>query len=146
MTISKVRLDSVFSDPFGKSASSIISYLIHTNPDEVNDNEILKHVDRHVKACGKDILNSIHDYEFIGVHCDNLKFIRKHLDDINECIRMTDRKLEHYHCKYAEIILHLATMVGIAQGSALYILGEIGTGMSIWQASATEWRKTGNKF
>lgn len=66
MTISKVRLDSVFFDPFGKSASSIISYLIHTNPDEVNDNEILKHVDRHVKASGKDILNSIHDYEFIG--------------------------------------------------------------------------------
>lgn len=37
MTISKIRLDSVFSDPFGKSASSIMSYLIQTEPAQVLD-------------------------------------------------------------------------------------------------------------
>ena len=137
MTISKVRLDSVFSDPFGKSASSIMSYLISTDPDEVDDNEILRRVDRRVKASSEDILNSIHGYEFIGVQRDKLQVIRKHLDDINECIRMIDAKLEYYRCKYAEIIRHLITMIGITEDSALYILGEIGADMSVWRDSAS---------
>lgn len=141
MTISKVRLDSVFSDPFGKSASSIMSYLISTEPDEVDDSEILQRVDRRVKASSEDILKSVHGYEFIGVQRDKLQVIRKHLDDINECIRMIDAKLEHYRCKYAEIIRHLITMVGITEDSALYILGEIGADMSVWRdgASLASW-------
>ncbi len=137
MTISKVRLDSVFSDPFGKSASSIMSYLIDTDPDDVDDGEILRRVDRRVKASSEDILDSIHGYEFIGVQRDKLQVIRKHLDGIGECIDMIDAKLEHYRCKYAEIIRLLATMIGITEDSALYILGEIGADMSVWRDSAS---------
>ena len=137
MTISKVRLDSVFTDPFGKSASSIMSYLVSTNPDEVNDDEILRRVDKRVKASSEDILDSIHGYEFIGVQRDKLQVIRKHMDDIDECIGMIDAKLEYYRCKYAEIIRHLVTMIGITQDSALYILGEIGADMSVWRDSAS---------
>lgn len=137
MTISKVRLDSVFTDPFGKSASSIMSYLVNTNPDEVNDDEILRRVDRRVKASSGDILDSIHGYEFIGVQRDKLQVIRKHMDDIDECIGMIDAKLEYYRCKYADIIHHLVTMIGITENSALYILGEIGADMSVWRNSAS---------
>ncbi len=137
MTISKVRLDSVFSDPFGRSASSIMSYLISTAPDEVSDDEILRRVDKRVKASNEDILDSIHGYEFIGVQRDKLQVIRKHLDDIDECIGMIDGKLEYYRCKYAEIVRHLVTMIGITVDSALYILGEIGADMSVWRDSAS---------
>lgn len=135
MTVSKVRLDSVFSDPFGKSAGSIMSYLIHTDPDQVCDEEILRRVDRRVKASGEKILDSIHGYEFIGVQRDKLEVIQKHLNNINACIDMIDVKLEHYRQKYAETIRHLVTMVGISEESALYILGEIGADMSVWSDS-----------
>lgn len=69
MTISKVRLDSVFSDPFGKSASVIMEYFISTEPDEVSDDEIPGLICRrnNVKASDEDIQDSIHGYEFIGV-------------------------------------------------------------------------------
>ena len=82
MTISKVRLDCVFSDPFGKSASSIMEYLIMTEPEDVSDEEILRLVDRRIRASEEDILDSIHGYEFIGVQRDKLGIIHLHLSQI----------------------------------------------------------------
>ena len=137
MTISKVRLDSVFTDPFGKSASSIMSYLLESDPGQVSDEAILELVDRRVKAPDEDILDSIHGYEFIGVQRDKLKIIQIHIGDINKCIALIDEKLEYYRQKYAAVIRHLTTMVGITEVSSLYILGEIGTDMSVWRDSAS---------
>ena len=141
MTVSKVRLDCVFSDPFGKSASSIMEYLIMREPEDVSDKQILSMVDRRVKASGEDILDSIHGYEFIGIQRDKLKVINLHLGQINECIRLIDEKLDYFRQKYSRIIRHLATMVGVTEESALYILGEIGTDMSVWRddASLASW-------
>ena len=131
MTISKVRLDSVFSDPFGKSAFAIMGYLISTDPEQVSDDEILALFRGNVKASEEKILESIHGYEFIGVQRDKLQIISMHIAQIEECIAMIDCKLEYYRQKYAGIIRHLTTMVGITPMSALYILGEIGTDMSV---------------
>ena len=141
MTVSKVRLDCVFSDPFGKSASSIMEYLIMTEPADVSDEQILRLVDRRVKAPGQDILDSIHGYEFIGVQRGKLSIINLHLGQINECIRLIDEKLDYFRQKYSRIISHLTTMVGVTEESALYILGEIGTDMSVWRddASLASW-------
>lgn len=141
MTVSKVRLDCVFSDPFGKSASAIMEYLIQTEPEEVSDEQILSRVDWRVKASGEEILDSIHGYEFIDIQRDKLKVINLHLSQINECIRLIDEKLDDFRQKYARIIRHLATRIGITEESALYILGEIGTDMSVWRddASLASW-------
>ena len=136
MTVSKVRLDCVFSDPFGKSASSIMEYLIMTEPEDISDEQILSMVDRRVKASGEDILDSIHGYEFIGIQRDKLSIINLHLGQINECIRLIDKKLDYFRQKYARILSHLTTMVGLSEESALYILGEIGTDMSVWRDDA----------
>lgn len=135
MTISKIRLDSVFTDPFGKSASDIMSYLIHTAPDKVSDDEIISLLQRNVKASPEEILDCIHGHEFIGVQRDKLEIIQMHLDDINKCIAMIDAKLLYYRQKYSGIIQHLITMVGMTEESALYVLGEIGADMSVWRDS-----------
>ena len=137
MTISRVRLDSVFTDPFGKSASSIMSYLVGSDPEDVRDEDILKLVDKRVRASREDILDSIHGYEFIGVQRDKLRIIQLHMNDINQCIALIDEKLEHYRLKYAAIIKHLTTMIGVTEASALYILGEIGADMSVFRDSAS---------
>ncbi len=135
MTVSKVRLDSVFTDPFGKSASRIMDYLIHTPKEEVLDEKILSFVHGHTKASHEEILDSIHGYEFIGVQRDKLEVISTHLDYINKCIAIIDQKLEHFCSKYAGIIGHLCTIPGVSTESALYILGEIGADMSVWNDS-----------
>ena len=137
MTISKVRLDSVFTDPFGKSATDIMSYLINTDPENVSDDKILSFVRKECKASPEEILGSIHGYEFLGVQRDKLQIISLHLDDINKCIALIDEKLKYYRLKYGRIIRHLTTMVGVSVESALYILGEIGADMSVWRDSAS---------
>ena len=135
MTISKVRLDSVFTDPFGKSATDIMSYLVSTDPENVSDDKILSFVRKGCKASSEEILDSIHGYEFLGVQRDKLQIISQHLKDINKCIAMIDEKLQYYRLKYSKIIRHLTTMVGVSVESALYILGEIGADMSVWRDS-----------
>lgn len=137
MTISKVRLDSVFTDPFGKSATDIMSYLVCTDPENVSDDKILSFVHKGCKASPEEILDSIHGYEFIGVQRDKLQIISLHIGDINQCIEMIDEKLQYYRQKYAKIIRHLTTMIGVSVESALYILGEIGADMSVWKDSAS---------
>ncbi len=68
---------------------------------------------------------------------DKLQIIGMHIAQIEECIAMIDHKLEYYRQKYDGIIRHLTTMIGITPMSALYILGEIGTDMSVWQDDAS---------
>ena len=133
MTVSKVRLDSVLTDPFGKTAHDIMHYLVTTSPSEVSDGMITSFIRGQVKASPEKILDSIHGYEFIGVQRDKLEIIQIHLDDIDKCIAMIDARLQYYRIKYDRIIRHLMTMIGISQESALYILGEIGADMSVWK-------------
>ena len=135
MTISKLRLDSVFADPFGASASRIMDYLIQTPEEKVQDDVILSLVDKRTKASADEILESIHGYEFIGVQRDKLEVICQHLDGINKCIAQIDKKLEYYSEKYSRIIRHLVTIPGVSETAALYILGEIGADMSVWRDS-----------
>ena len=112
-----------------------MSYLISTDPDDVSDDKILSFVRQGVKASSEEILDSIHGYEFIGVQRDKLQVIKTHMDDLNKCISMIDTKLEHYLQKYSRVIHHLVSMVGVSEEAALYILGEIGTNMSVWRDS-----------
>lgn len=135
MTISQVRLDNVLSDPFGKTASTIMDYLIRTDEDKVSDSDILGLIQPRVKADRQAILDSIHGYEFVGIQRDKLKVIQYHMDNINECIQYIDQLLSSYGAKYATIIDHLSTMVGITPDSALYILSEIGPDMSVWKTA-----------
>ena len=133
MTVSKVRLDSVLTDPFGKTACDIMHYLVTTSREEVNDEMITSFIRQQVKADPETILDSIHGYEFIGAQRDKLEIIQLHLEDIDKYIKMIDNKLEYYRIKYDKIIRHLMTMIGISQESALYILAEIGADMSVWR-------------
>lgn len=133
MTISQLRLDNVFSDPFGKSASAIMNYLIYTDPSSVSDDEILSLVDPRTKADHSEILDSIHGYEFIGIQRDKLKVIITHIQDINGLLKEIDLYLKPFTLKYKPIIDHLSTMIGITPVSALYIISEIGTDMSVWK-------------
>lgn len=54
-------------------------------------------------------------------------------NDLNKCISLINEKLTYYRQKYAVVIIHLVTMIGITVESALYIIGEIGTDMSVWR-------------
>ena len=63
--VARVRLDSVFTDPFGKSASSIMSYLVGSDPEDVRDEDILKLVDKRM-ASRKSVLRPFACFTYLG--------------------------------------------------------------------------------
>jgi len=132
MTVSQMRLDSVLSDPFGKTAQSIMNYLLSVDPDKVSDEEIVKLIDWRVKATTEEILDSIHGFCFPQVQRDKIRIISEHLDWLNKEIEILDVLLAQKANSYAKQIAHLKTHPGINDISAMYIIGEIGVDMSVW--------------
>ena len=132
MTVSQIRLDSVLSDAFGKTANRIMAYLVNTPKEDVDEEKILGMIDKHVKADPKEVLESIRGYEFIGSQQSKMKIIRDHLDWINKAIGEINDALGHYKQKYAAQIALLKSVPGIKDQSAIYIIGEIGVDMSQW--------------
>lgn len=135
MTVSQVRLDIVLSDPFGKTASEIMEYLINEDPEKVSDEEILKRVDRRVKRTGEEILESIHGFSFPEAQRAKMKVILNHMASIDDAIKGVDDALKMYEKKYESQISILTSIPGIKHNSALYIIGEIGVDMSVWNSA-----------
>ena len=132
MTVSQIRLDSVLSDPFGKTATNIMNYLVNTPRDEVDEGVIIGMVNKHVKAKPEEILESIRGYEFIGSQQSKMQIINDHLECIQTAIEKINAALQYYKEKYAAQISLLKTVPGIRDQSAIYIIGEIGVDMSQW--------------
>ena len=57
LTVGNCKLDMVFSDIFGKTSSAIIDTILSQN--ELNDEDILKNIDKRCKSSNEDILNSV---------------------------------------------------------------------------------------
>lgn len=75
-----------------------MEYLIMAGPSQDIDDLIPHLVDRQIQASRENILDSIHDYEFIGVQCGKLNIIYLHSSQLDEYIRLIDEKLKYY-CK-----------------------------------------------
>lgn len=136
MTISRLRIDSVFKDPFGKSGTSILQYLLYSDPADVSDKDILKLVAPQVKASNQEILDSIHGYEFPGPIRSKMIIIFEHMESVNHALAEIDKELlSPYKKKYSDFIARLKTIPGISDASALYILSEIGNDMTVWTSS-----------
>ena len=135
MTVSQVRLDSVLSDPFGKTATEIMQYLLVEDPAKVSDEEILKHIDRRVQKSPKEILDSIHGFCFPDAQRKKLTVLYSHLDSVNKAIEGIDEALAYYKDKYFEEIQIIISHPGIKETAAIFIIGEIGVDMSVWSSS-----------
>ena len=132
MTVSQIRLDSVLSDPFGKTATAIMDYLVKTPKNDVDESTIIGMVDKHVKATAEEILASIRGYEFIGSQQSKMQIINEHLTWIQSAIGKINTALQCYKEKYAAQINLLKSIPGIRDQAAIYIIGEIGVDMTQW--------------
>ena len=132
LTVSNLKLDSVFRDVFGKSASAIIDYML-AHPGESFD--VAPFVDRRCKTPVAAIQEAV-DGKFNPYQADKLKIIREHMDNI-ESLKETLRKLIF---KLAEPYQHqielLLTVPGIADPmTAIRIISEIGVDMAVFESS-----------
>lgn len=133
LTVSNIALASVVSDTFGKSSSALIEYILTCDTFNPEHAKTLLH--RKLKDKAEEVIASIIGYELRDDQSVKMKVCRKHFDYINECISILDEKLSDLSKPYHEFIEFASTIPGVTDKSAIYIIAEIGTDMSVFKSS-----------
>ena len=128
LTVSNIQLDQVFSDVFGKSASAITEQLLkHPN----GDFDVAPFVDRRVKAPLPDIKAAIEGY-LCFQQAEKLHLIRQHLDSLRIYKASLEVLIDKCSSQFQPQIELVMTVPGIQRFSAISIISEIGSDMSVF--------------
>ena len=132
LTVSNYKLDGVFSNVFGKSASAIIAYMLE-HPGEEFD--VTPFLHPRCKASPQEVQQAV-DGLFSPWQAEKLIVIRQHLSSLDD-LRCTLEKLIFKLAKpFARQIELLLTVPGIANPmTAIRIIAEIGVDMSQFDSS-----------
>lgn len=132
-TVCNVALDSVVSDMFGKSATSITDYLIKT--DSFDPEYCSSLLQKSLKKKSEAINESIVGYEITPEQKYRMLMVRSHLEYVENSIRKLDEKMDELVKPYEDTIQHLCTIPGVDRPSAITIISEIGTDMAQFSSS-----------
>lgn len=132
LTVSNYKLDGVFSNVFGKSASSIISYMLE-HPGETFD--VAPFLHKRCKASAQDVQDAV-DGLFSPWQAEKLKVIREHISDLENLQDTLERLIFMLAKPYAHQIELLLTVPGISDPfTAIRIIAEIGVNMQQFESS-----------
>ena len=132
MTISRIRIDCVLTDPFCLSATRIMDYLLS---DEPFDEETCRSlIDRRVKASKDEVMDAVHGYHILEEQKFKMTHAKAHMDFINRTIGEIETELFLRSRQYDCQVRRIATVPGITELSALFILSEIGADMSVFES------------
>jgi transposase len=128
LTVSNIKLDDVFSDVFGKTASAITEQLLQTP----NGNfDVAPFLDRRCKAPVDKVQAAI-DGTLCAEQLDKLKIIRSHMNSLDRCKSELESVILSLSEQFRAQIELVMTVPGIQLFSAIAILSEIGVDMSVF--------------
>ena len=133
LTVCNVALDSVVSDIFGKSSSSIIDYLLEQSGTTINHEEIASKLLKRLKSKEDVVIESIEGYQMTDSQKYRMRLVRAHIDYITAEINDVDKQIESLISSdpdYDKAIRLLTTIPGVKRDSAITIISEIGIDMS----------------
>ena len=133
LTVCNIALDSVVSDIFGKSSSSIIDYLLEQSGTTINHEEIASKLLKSLKSKEDAVIESIEGYQMTDAQKYRMRLIRAHMDYITAEINDIDKQIESLISSdpdYDKAIRLLTTIPGVKCDSAITIISEIGIDMS----------------
>lgn len=132
MTISGIRLDCLLTDSFGKTASSIMQYIL--THDKIDEDEVEKLIDKRVKSSHEDILRSIRGCQLLDEQRFKLEHAQSHLDFIENMVAEINAKIDVLSAPYSEQIKNLSSIPGMTEESAKYVIAEVGADMSVFES------------
>jgi len=135
LTVCNVALDSVVSDIFGKSAASIINYLIEQSDNSINQEEISNRLLRSLKKKSESVIESIEGYQMADSQKYRMRLVRAHMDYITSTINDIDTMIDSLVEPYENAINLLCTIPGVKRDSAIIIISEIGIDMAQFASS-----------
>ena len=133
LTVCNVALDSVVSDIFGKSSTSIIAYLLEQSGTSIDHEVIASKLLKRLKAKEDAVIESIEGYQMTDSQKYRMHLVRAHMDYITAAINDVDSEIESLIASdpdYENAVELLCTIPGVKYDSAITIISEIGIDMS----------------
>ena len=130
LTVCNVALDSVVSDIFGKSATSVIDYLLEQSDNSTNHDEISSRLLGRLKKKSESVIESIEGYQMTDSQKYRMRLVHAHMDYITATIADIDSMIDSLVKPYENAVKLLCTIPGIDCKSAITIISEIGTDMT----------------
>lgn len=132
MTVSNIGIANVLSDPFGKTATEIMSYLLKNTSDSINDKAVRKLIKKGATAKSDEIIEAIKGYCIENDQAKKLELARGHLDYLDKMITQTEVELYIRIKPYYDFVEYISSLPGVTELSATIILAEIGVDMNIF--------------
>ena len=130
LTVSNIKLDDVFSDVFGKTATAITTRLLENN----KPFDVAPFLNKRIKTPAEKIQAAV-DGEICVEQAEKLRIIRSHMDSLELCKLNLESLILTTAEKYLPQINLVLTVPGIKTFSAIGIISEIGVDMSVFPTS-----------
>ena len=133
LTVCNVALDSVVSDIFGKSSTSIIDYLLEQSGTSIDHEVIASKLLKRLKAKEDAVIESIEGYQMTDSQKYRMHLVRAHMDYVTAATNDVDSEIESliaFDPDYENAVELLCTIPGVKYDSAITIISEIGIDMS----------------
>lgn len=131
MTVSNISLASVFSDPLGKSCKAVMREVL--NGTIIDDDSLLKILHGSVSKKSQLIKDAIKDSYIEADQRFKLQLCMEHMNHLDNYIESCEVEMVKRCASFFDIVLHISTLPGISLTSAMIILSEIGTDMTVWE-------------
>lgn len=132
LTVSNLKLDSVFSDVFGKASSNIIGRILENPSEKISDVSVFR--TKGMKATDEEVLDAV-DGEMCPEQAEKLRIIRSHMNGLELCKANLMSLILTTAEKYIPEIDLVSTVPGLTAYSAISVIGEIGVDMSVFPTS-----------
>lgn len=132
MTVSNVGIASVLTDPFGKTATEIMSYLLKHTAESLDEKAVRKLIRKGAKAKSDEIIEAIKGYNIETDQAKKLELARAHLEYLDSMITQTEVELYVRIKPYYAFVELLSSLPGVTELSAALILSETGVDMSVF--------------
>ena len=141
MTVSNIGIANIFTDPFGKTATDIMAYLMQNTSDTIEDKAVKKLIRKNVKATSEEIIDAIKGYKIESDQAKKIELAQNHMEHLDAMITETEVELYARIKPYYEYVELLSSLPGVTPLSAAIILAEIGVDMDIFESDKhlTSW-------
>ena len=134
MTVSNIGIANIFSDPFCKTATDIMAYLMQNTSETIDDKAVKKLIRKNTKATSDDIIDAIKGYKIESDQAKKIELAQNHMDYLDAMIKETEVELYVRIKPYYNYVECISSLPGLTPLSASIILAEIGVNMDIFES------------
>lgn len=132
LTVGNCKIDLVFSDVFGKSASSIVDTILSDEP--YTSEDILSKVHGRCKSSDEDILSAVESTDLNHYQKSRIRIVQKHMEYVDSLLDEIQHHINIMVSAYENYIQLLMTIPGVSRKSAIIIISELGIDVSQWSS------------